>query len=71
MFFVFGREKKCVESVQLEQTTWETFLFLVRGMLGAICSPNMHLKAATLQGLLLAASFDRVDLDILENILIS
>ena len=50
VFFVFGREEKCVENVQAESRQPGSLLFLVWKVPGAFHSPDPLFEAVALQG---------------------
>ena len=49
VFFVFGREEKCAENIQVESKTQEILLFFWLRVPGAFYSPDTLYKVAALQ----------------------
>ena len=71
VFFVFGREEKCAENIQVESKTQEILLFFWLRVPGAFYSPGTIFEAATLVGTPPSKSLGHVDLDTPGKILTS
>ena len=73
-FFVFGREEKYSEIVQVEHRTQEVFFFFFfwsRGYLGPFLALTRFSRRRPFKGCPLQTSLDQVDLDTLGKILTS